>query len=104
MKRSESYQKHLIEDLRDPLEALAYLNAALEGGDKDVFLLAPRNVAEAHGGLLKLARRTKLDRTNLYRILSKNGNPEIQSLETILEAMDMRLAVVSLKAKTRKAA
>jgi len=32
------------------VEAAAYLNAALEEGDKETFLLAQRNVAEANGG------------------------------------------------------
>lgn len=94
MHLTESYQKHLIEDLKDPKEAIEYLNAALEGGDKNVFLLALRNVAEAHGGLSRLARKAKVDRTNLYKMLSQRGNPAIQSLENILKALGMRLAVV----------
>lgn len=37
------YQKDLIEALKDPAEAAAYLNAALEEGDRETFLLALRN-------------------------------------------------------------
>src|SRR5574340_969929 len=51
MDKKASYQKDLIESLRDPCEAAAYLNAAIEEGDRAVFLLALRNVAEAHGGM-----------------------------------------------------
>jgi DNA-binding phage protein len=47
------YQKDLIEALKDPVEAAAYLNGALEEGDRKTFLLALRNVAEANGGLEK---------------------------------------------------
>jgi DNA-binding phage protein len=49
-KRTTTYQEDLIEDLKDPREAAAYLNAAMEEGDRELFLLALRNVAEAHGG------------------------------------------------------
>jgi len=44
------YQKDLIEALKDPAEAAAYLNAALEEGNRETFLLALRNVAKANGG------------------------------------------------------
>jgi len=44
------YQKDLIEALKNPAEAAAYLNAALEEVDRETFLLALRNVAEANGG------------------------------------------------------
>ena len=45
------YQKDLIEALKDPAEAAAYLNAAFEEGDRETFPLALRNVAEANGGM-----------------------------------------------------
>ena len=48
---SESYQPHLLEALRDPGEAAAYLNTVLEEGDVDLLILALKNVAEANGGL-----------------------------------------------------
>ena len=49
MTRTTSYRRDLIEALKDPKEAAAYLNAALEEGDREVFLLALRNVADANG-------------------------------------------------------
>jgi len=48
-KITTTYQEDLIEALKDPREAAAYLNAAMEEGDRELFLLALRNVAEAHG-------------------------------------------------------
>ena len=105
MKASRPFHDDLIELLEDPREASAYLNAAFEEGDRRVFLQALREVAEAMGGMTVLARRAKLHRVNLYRILSKNGNPEIQSLENILKVFGLRLAVVEDKShKLRKAA
>ena len=47
-KKVTTYQQDLIEALKDPREATAYLNAAMEEDDHALLLLALRNVAEAH--------------------------------------------------------
>lgn len=92
-KTTTSYQKDLIEALKDPCEAAAYLNAAIEEGDREVFLLALRNVAEANGGMGAVAAKANLSRESLYRMLSRRGNPEVKSLFTLLHTMGLRLAV-----------
>ncbi len=102
MEPSVSYHDELIKDLKEPLEACAYLNAALEEGDRKHFLIALRNVAEAQGGLLALSRRLHMNRGHLYRLLSDKGNPEIASLHQILRAFGMDLAIIPRKG--RKAA
>ena len=93
MPTSKPYQPDLIQSLRAPRRAAAYLNAALEEGDREVFLLALRNVAEAQGGVAKLADKANLNRENLYRMLSERGNPELQSLDAILHALGFPLAI-----------
>ncbi len=93
MATSRDYQVSLIKGLQDPKEAAAYLDAALEDGDRAVFLLAIRNVIEALGGMTKIARHTGLNRENLYRVLSEQGNPELNSLEKLLKGLGLRLAV-----------
>jgi probable addiction module antidote protein len=93
MAKTTPYQQDLIEALKDPCEAAAYLNAAIEEGDRAVFLLALRNVAEANGGMAALAERANLSRESLYRMLSKRGNPELKSLSSLLRAMGLRIAV-----------
>jgi probable addiction module antidote protein len=95
MKKSKAYQSDLIENLRDPREAEAYLNAALEENDPELFLLALRNVAEAQGGVAQLAEKAKLNRESLYKMLSERGNPEFRSLEALLHALGFRLAVAA---------
>jgi len=91
--KSRSYQNDLIDSLKDPREASEYLNAAIEEKDIKVFLLALRNVIEAYGGVGKLSKKSHLNRENLYRMLSNKGNPEIASLEKVLEAVGLRIAV-----------
>ena len=93
MSKTTAYQQDLIEALKDPCEAAAYLNAAIEEGDREVFLLALRNVAEAHGGMGVVAAKANLSRESLYRMLSSKGNPEIKSLYAVLHSMGLRLAV-----------
>lgn len=78
---------------KDPEEAVEFLNAVLEEGDLPVFLLALQDVATAFGGMSQVARKAKLNRVSLYRMLSKKGNPEIFSIDRLLRAFGMRLAV-----------
>ena len=90
---SKPYHPELIKALRDPREAVEYLNAALEDGDPEGFLLAVRNVAEAQGGITQLAGKANLNRESLYRMLSERGNPELRSLGALLHALGFRLAI-----------
>jgi probable addiction module antidote protein len=90
---TESYRDALLESLRDPDEAAHYLTACLEDGDAGVFLLALRDVAEAHGGIRTVSRSAQLNRESLYRALSKSGNPSLERLSAVLNACGLRLAV-----------
>lgn len=75
MMKAKNYKEHLLEQLQDPEEAAAYLNAALRDDDPHVFLLALRDIAESQGGMGWLAKHSELNRENLYRTLSVKGNP-----------------------------
>jgi len=90
---SLSYENWLVESLKDPKEAAAYVEAAIEDGDQAVLMLALRRVAHAQGGVAKIARKAKLTREATYRMLSKAGNPELRSLTAVLAATGLRLAV-----------
>jgi len=93
MVKTESYKENLFESLKNPDTAAEYLTACLEDGGVDVFLLALRDVADAQGGVRKLSGRTRLNRENLYRMLSKAGNPSLSSLDSVLGSLGLRLAV-----------
>jgi DNA-binding phage protein len=60
MKRARDYQKDLIRDLKEPQEAVEYLNAALEEEDPRAFLIALRNVVEARCNVTRLAKECKV--------------------------------------------
>jgi probable addiction module antidote protein len=93
MRQQTDYQKDLIEALKNPVEAAAYLNAAIEEGDREAFLLALRNIAEANGGIKAVAEKSHLNRESLYRTLSRRGNPEIKTLFNLLPQMGLKLSV-----------
>jgi probable addiction module antidote protein len=84
------YKELLFQDLQDLDEAAGYLTAALEEGE-DVFLLAIRDVAQAHGGMTDLSKATDLNRENLYDMLSKEGNPRLSSLTAILDKLGLEI-------------
>ena len=62
-----------------------------------VDMLALRDVAKARGGVAGVARDTGLNRVALWRSLSAEGNPELDSLNRILEATGLRLVIASAK-------
>ena len=90
---SVSHEAWLVERLKDPAEAAAYIEAAIEDGDQPALMMALRHVAQAQGGIAKLARKSKLTREATYRMLSATGNPELRSLTAILDAAGLRLSV-----------
>ena len=90
---SVPHEPWLIERLKDPREAAAYLEAAIEEGDQAALMLALRHVAKALGGVSEVARKSKLTREATYRMLSKSGNPELRSLNAILGAAGLRLSI-----------
>jgi probable addiction module antidote protein len=97
-KRFIDYQEELMQLLQDPKEALAYLNAALMDEDQRIFLLALKNVLEAQGrDMATLAEEAQLNRENLYRMLSKKGNPKLTSLRSVLNVLGLELAIQSAK-------
>ncbi|MCL5260443.1 MAG: putative addiction module antidote protein [Gammaproteobacteria bacterium] len=95
-KKSIDYQEYLIESLKDPAEAAGYLNAALEGGDISVFLLALQNVVQARGGVAAIAKKTHKSRTSLYKTLSEKGNPYLETTNAILASLGMHFKIVQV--------
>jgi probable addiction module antidote protein len=96
-KHTKSYHGDLIVALGDPKECYAYLQVALdeyqEDNDADALLIALRNVAEARGGITKLAKKTHLNRQNLYKALSKAGNPRLDTFGMILKGLGFHLSI-----------
>jgi len=96
--RLKSYKDDLVKRLRDPEYAAEYLTAVLAEKDHDAFLLALRDVVDAAGGVGQLAVRGKINRPNLYKVLSSTGNPTLDTLQQILNSLGLRVSVALDKA------
>ncbi len=85
-------KKFDVVDFLDSDEALVeYLNVALEENDPKYFAKALGNVARAKG-MSSVSEATGLGRQSLYRALSDDGNPRIDTLFRVLDALEIRLA------------
>lgn len=73
-------------------DILYYLEAAMEGND-------PKHIASALGdvarskGMSEIARKAKVGRQALYNALSENGNPTLETLVGVLDALGLQLTV-----------
>ena len=82
-----------VVDFLDSDEAMVeYLNAALEEQDPAFFAKAIGDVARARG-MTAIAEASGVGRQSLYRALSSDGNPRLETLFRVLETLDLRLAV-----------
>lgn len=94
-KLSISHEQALIQELRnDPEFAAEYLKAAIEDTDEPkVLLIALRHLAEARGGIAKVAKAAGIERESLYRALSARGNPRLSTLMAVIKAIGLKLTV-----------
>ena len=90
-----SHDKALIRELRDDAEfAAEYLKAAIEDTDEPkVLLIALRQIAEANGGIARVAKAAGIERESLYRALSPRGNPRFSTLVAVARAVGLKLTV-----------
>jgi probable addiction module antidote protein len=94
-KASISHDQAVVAELRaNPEFAAEYLRAALQEDDEPgVLLVALRRVAEARGGIAKVAKAAGIERESLYRALSVRGNPRLSTLVAVAKAVGLRLTV-----------
>lgn len=98
----QDFRQYMIEQLRShPEDIETYIETAVEDyendKDKSAFLLALRTVAEAKASMTELSRKTKLTRSALYKALSPSGNPRLETIWSILNALGYSLAVKPLR-------
>src|SRR4051794_21023001 len=72
------------------------LDAPLGEGGIKVFLLSLQKALRAGGGYAAVARKTGLNRTGLYKMLSSSGNPTLSTLIALLPLAGLRLSVEPL--------
>lgn len=94
-KTSISNDEATVRELRqNPRFAAEYLRAALEDNEEPrVLLIALRRIAEARGGIAKVAKAAGIERESLYRALSERGNPRLSTLVAVTKAVGLKLTV-----------
>jgi probable addiction module antidote protein len=80
------------EHLKSEADIRAYLIASFEEAPDDAAYIAAAlgDVARARG-MTALAKRTGLTRMGLYKALSKDGNPSLDTVLKVLHALGLRL-------------
>jgi DNA-binding phage protein len=89
----KSYHSYLIESLKDPAEAAAYLDAILEDGDLEHILLALKNVAEARRNSINAVDDPDSDWEHCYQLLAQGETPTLQAISTLLNKLGLKLSV-----------
>lgn len=72
------------------------LNEALVRGDQAGFRATLFKIAKAEG-MTEISRITKIARPTLYVMLSKDGNPSFESIQTILKACGFTMKIEPTK-------
>lgn len=91
----KSYQDDLLIRLSDPEYSAQYLKAALdetlEDGNMEAFLLALKNIVDAKGSVQAVASDADISRQHLHRLLSGSGNPTLETLASVLQAVGLTI-------------
>lgn len=88
-----SYREGLLKRLQDPELAALYLEEVIAAGDRKALMLALKDVVDARGGVGALADKVTLQRQSLYKVLSKDGNPTLETFGEILKPLGLRVAI-----------
>jgi probable addiction module antidote protein len=82
------------ESLETKEDIAAYLDAVLEDGDPDLLKAALGDIARAKG-MTEIAEAAGVGRTNLYKALSPDGNPEFATVAKVLKALGLKLRIAA---------
>jgi len=95
--RDVSFDDYMVQSMKDPVQAAAYIEAVIDLEDPAALLVALRHVAKAHG-MAEVDRRADVGDKTLFKALSANGNPTLATVHKVLAAMGLRLSVEPLRA------
>ena len=90
--RDVGFDDYMVEAMKEPAEAAAYIEAVIGLDDPAALLMALRHVAKAHG-MAEVARRARVGDKTLFKALSASGNPTLSTVQKVLAAVGLRLSV-----------
>ena len=92
---AKSFREDLLRRLKDSTYASQYLKAALDetlqDGNMEAFLLALKNIVDATEPVQQVASKADVSRQHLHRLLSGKGNPTIETLASVLQAVGLTI-------------
>ena len=89
---SVNYEKGLIEDLSNPAEAAAYINAAIEEGSEEMLILALQDVAKAMQ-IDDPAYQSSFEKDNQMSVFSADDGVRLCRLGIVFQKMGLKLGV-----------
>ena len=92
MRKTKTTRYDVAEHLRTPKEMAAYLESALEesNGDASVVAKAIGDIARAKG-MSQVAKDSGLSRESLYKALSGDRSPGIDTILKVIGALGIKL-------------
>jgi probable addiction module antidote protein len=94
MPKLRSYDKYLIESLKDSNEAYLYLAAAFEDDDPRIAAIALDYVLKARNYSVKqISEQAHLNREHLYRVFSGRSKPEFTTIKALCHLAGFNLTV-----------
>lgn len=98
MPKGSNFDDFLMEQLREPGFAAAYIEAAMEDFDVEYFNEVIKDVVKAYG-VSHVAEQTGIARQAIYQMISSEGNPTLKSITAILDTLGLTLSVKAKKIK-----
>jgi DNA-binding phage protein len=92
MPTSSSYHSYLVESLKDPQEAAAYLEVILEDGSFEEVRLALRDVVEAQISASDDSQAV-LHLKETYKTLSQESHLEFSTLLTVIGELGFKFTI-----------
>lgn len=102
-KKVKTYKWDPARYLKSDKDRAAYLEVALDDGDPGVIAAVLGDIARSKG-MARVAKKAGLGRESLYKALSKDGNPKLETLLKITHALGLRFKVTVEREKQARAA
>ncbi|MDD3436250.1 MAG: helix-turn-helix domain-containing protein [Candidatus Gastranaerophilales bacterium] len=98
---TRTFEEFLLEDFKNPQEALAFFQVAmeefLENNDLAHFNLALDLLIKSQGSVTQFAKNTGISRTHLYKIFRSKSEPKLSTIKNILNELGYKLTIIPLK-------
>lgn len=97
MRKIKTTKWDAVDYLKTEEDIRYYLAAAFDDGDPELIAATLGDVAKARKLMGQIARKSKVNRSSLYRSLSKEGAPYFRTINTAVNSLGYKLTIAPLK-------